>query len=58
MGFTSVRVVPYLDQDTPYVEVTQLYVRPGFRRTGVASRLIEVAEAIAGGDAFGDDASG
>jgi ribosomal protein S18 acetylase RimI-like enzyme len=42
-----VRVIPYLDQDTPYAEVTQLYVRPGYRRHGVASRLVAAAEELA-----------
>jgi ribosomal protein S18 acetylase RimI-like enzyme len=46
-GFTSVRVIPYLDQDTPYAEVTQLYVRPQFQRRGIASRLVEAAEKLA-----------
>jgi ribosomal protein S18 acetylase RimI-like enzyme len=43
-GFTSLRIIPYLDQDTPYAEVTQLHVRPQFRRQGLASQLIEEAE--------------
>jgi ribosomal protein S18 acetylase RimI-like enzyme len=46
-GFTSLRVIPYLDQDTPYAEVTQLHVRPAFRRRRIASQLIEAAEARA-----------
>lgn len=43
-GFTSLRLIPYLDQDTPYAEVTQMHVRPAFRRRGIASRLIAAAE--------------
>jgi ribosomal protein S18 acetylase RimI-like enzyme len=43
-GFTSLRTIPYLDQDTPYAEVTQLHVRPQFRRRGIASQLVEAAE--------------
>lgn len=48
-GFTSLRIIPYLDQDTPYAEVTQLYVRPAFRRRGIALRLVETAEERAQG---------
>lgn len=43
-GFTSLRLIPYLDQDTPYAEITQMHVRPRFRRLGIASRLIGAAE--------------
>ena len=43
-GFTSLRLIPYLDQDTPYAEVTQLHVRPQFRHKGIASQLVEAAE--------------
>jgi ribosomal protein S18 acetylase RimI-like enzyme len=43
-GFTSLRIIPYLDQDSPYAEVTQLHVRPQFRCRGVASQLVETAE--------------
>jgi ribosomal protein S18 acetylase RimI-like enzyme len=46
-GLTSVRIIPYLDQDSPYAEVTQLYVRPQFQRRGVASRLVARAEELA-----------
>ena len=46
-GFTSLRIIPYLDQDTPYAEVTQLHVRPQFRRQSVASQLVEAAEKLA-----------
>jgi ribosomal protein S18 acetylase RimI-like enzyme len=43
-GFASLRVIPYLDQDTPYAELTQLHVRPAFRRRGIATQLIERAQ--------------
>jgi ribosomal protein S18 acetylase RimI-like enzyme len=43
-GFTSLRLIPYLDQDTPYAEVTQLHVRPAFRRSGIARALVREAE--------------
>ena len=46
-GFISLRVIPYLDQDTPYAEVTQMHVRPAFRRRRVGALLIEAAEGLA-----------
>ncbi len=46
-GFTSLRVIPYLDQDTPYAEITQMHVRPAFQRRGIASKLIAAAEDLA-----------
>src|SRR6185503_3027717 len=46
-GFTSLRVVPYLDQDVPYAEITQMHVRPEYRRRGIGARLIEAAEQMA-----------
>ena len=46
-GFVSLRVIPYLDQDTPYAEVTQMHTRPQYRRRGVAAALIEAAETLA-----------
>ena len=46
-GFVSLRVIPYLDQDTPYAEVTQVHTRRQFRRRGVGAALIEAAEKLA-----------
>ena len=46
-GMTSVRLVPYLDQDTPYAEITQMHVRPEYRRQRVGAALIEAVEAKA-----------
>ncbi|MPZ49888.1 MAG: GNAT family N-acetyltransferase [Dehalococcoidia bacterium] len=46
-GFTALRIVPYLDQDAPYAEITQMHVRPEFRRQRVGAALIEAAEAMA-----------
>ena len=43
-GFTSLRLIPYLDQDTPYAEITQMHVRPAYRRRGIGAALIEAAE--------------
>ena len=47
VGFMSLRLVPYLDQDVPYAEVMNLYVRPEAQRRGVASALVARAEAVA-----------
>ena len=38
VGLLSLRLVPYLDQDVPYAEVMNLYVRPEARRGGVGTR--------------------
>jgi ribosomal protein S18 acetylase RimI-like enzyme len=46
-GFASLRVIPYLDQDTPYAELTQLHVRPAFRRRGIATQLVTRAQELA-----------
>lgn len=47
VGFASVRVVPYLSDDRPYAELTELYVAPAWRRRGVARALLAAAEALA-----------
>jgi ribosomal protein S18 acetylase RimI-like enzyme len=47
VGFMSLRLVPYLDQDVPDAEVMNLFVRSEARRQGVARRLIEEAERVA-----------
>ncbi len=46
-GLCCLRLIPYIGQDVPYAEVTQLYVRPRFQRRGVGAALIEWAEARA-----------
>jgi ribosomal protein S18 acetylase RimI-like enzyme len=46
-GFTALRLVPYLDQDVPYAEITQMYVRPEFRRRHIGAGLVEAAESRA-----------
>jgi ribosomal protein S18 acetylase RimI-like enzyme len=45
-GLLSLRIVPYLSQDVPYAEVTELYVAPEHRRQGVARLLMAEAEFI------------
>lgn len=47
IGLLSLRIVPYLSEDTPYAEITELFVVPEHRRGGVARRLLVEAEAIA-----------
>ena len=49
VGLLSLRIVPYLSEDTPYAEVTELFVVPEKRRRGVARRLLAEAEGIARG---------
>lgn len=46
-GFCSVRIQPFLSEDSPYAELTELYVDPAFRRRGVARALIRRAEELA-----------
>jgi ribosomal protein S18 acetylase RimI-like enzyme len=48
-GFISLRLTPYLDQDVPYAEITEVYVDPEARRHGVANALMLYAEAQAAG---------
>jgi GNAT superfamily N-acetyltransferase len=43
-GFASLRLHPYLGEDVPYAELSELYVRPQFRRLGVARALLTVLE--------------
>jgi ribosomal protein S18 acetylase RimI-like enzyme len=47
VGIAALRVVPHLDQDVPYAELTQIYVTPEHRRNGVAAALIGHVEAQA-----------
>ncbi len=46
-GLAALRLVPHLDQDAPYAELTQIYVAPAYRRHGVAATLIAHVEAEA-----------
>ncbi len=47
VGLVAVRIVPYLGQDAPFAEVTQLHVAPGHRRRGIARALMTRAEGLA-----------
>jgi ribosomal protein S18 acetylase RimI-like enzyme len=47
VGFASLRLVPYLGEEAPYAELTELFIMPDFRRKGVAQALIEAVAALA-----------
>jgi len=46
-GFACLRLVPHLQGDEPYAELTDIYVDAPFRRHGVARALIAQVEAAA-----------
>jgi ribosomal protein S18 acetylase RimI-like enzyme len=43
-GLCCLRLVPYIGQDAPYAEVTQLYVRDAYKRRGIGAALLREAE--------------
>lgn len=47
VALLSLRIVPYLSQDVPYAEVTELFVSETHRRRAIAKALISRAEQIA-----------
>ncbi len=47
VGFACLRLVPHLQGDEPYAELTDIYVDAPFRRQGVARTLIAQVEAAA-----------
>ena len=47
VGFACLRLVPHLQGDEPYAELTDIYVDVPFRRQGVARALIAQVEAAA-----------
>ena len=47
VGFACLRLVPHLQGDEPYAELTDIFVEPPFRRRGVASALLAHVEAAA-----------
>src|SRR5437667_111667 len=47
VGFACLRLVPHVQGDEPYAELTDLYVDAPFRRLGVARALIAQVEAAA-----------
>ena len=52
-GFACLRLIPHLQGDEPYAELTDIYVNVPFRRQGVARALIAHVEAAAGAGAGG-----
>jgi len=47
VGFACLRLVPHLQGDEPYAELTDIFVDEAFRRRGVARALIAQVEAAA-----------
>ena len=47
VGFACLRLVPHIQSDEPYAELTDIYVDAPFRRQGVARALIARVEAAA-----------
>ena len=47
VGFACLRLIPHLQGDEPYAELTDIYVDAPFRRQGVARALIAQLEAAA-----------
>ncbi len=47
VGFACLRLVPHLQGDEPYAELTDIFVDAPFRRRGVARALIAQVEAAA-----------
>ena len=47
VGFACLRLVPHLQGDEPYAELTDIHVDAPFRRRGVARALIAQVEAAA-----------
>ena len=47
VGFACLRLIPHLQGDEPYAELTDIYVDAPFRRRGVARALIAHVEVMA-----------
>ena len=47
VGFASLRLVPYLGEEAPYAEISELYVLEGYRRRGIGRALMTELEAQA-----------
>ena len=47
VGFACLRLIPHLQGDEPYAELTDIYVDAPFRRYGMARALIAQVEAAA-----------
>ncbi len=46
VGFACLRLIPWMCYDTPYAELTELFVQEPFRRRGIASALVAHAQGI------------
>ena len=46
VGFACLRLIPHLQGDAPYAELTDLYVDPSYRRRGVARALMTEVETV------------
>ena len=44
VGFASLRLVPYLGENAPYAEISELFVSADYRRLGVARALMAALE--------------
>src|SRR5919204_7068333 len=53
VGFACLRLVPHLQGDAPYAELTDIYVDAAVRRQGVARALIAQVEAVGRGGGAG-----
>src|SRR5215217_7463854 len=53
VGFACLRLIPHLQGDEPYAELTDIYVDAPFRRQGVARALIAHVEAMARAESAG-----
>lgn len=47
VGFACLRLLPQLQDASPYAEVTDIYVAAAFRRRGVARALLEHIDGVA-----------
>jgi len=47
VGFASLRLVNYLGEDSPYAEISELFVSEPYRRQGIARALMTELEAQA-----------
>lgn len=47
VGFACLRLIPHIQGDAPYAELTDIYVDPSARRRGVAGALIAHIESVA-----------
>jgi GNAT superfamily N-acetyltransferase len=47
VGFACLRLVPYMSDDVPYAELTELFVREAYRRRGVARALVAAVRVTA-----------